>query len=1205
MRPRYLEVKGLQSFKEVQRIDFDALGETGLFGIFGPTGSGKSTVLDAITLALYGSVQRAGKGSRGTQGIINTDMDEVKVSFTFDLFKEGARKTYRVDRVYRRRKGSDVSAENRLSRLYEMAKEGDIVIADKLGDVNSKVQDLIGLNSEDFTRSVVLPQNKFQEFLMLDGADRRKMLERIFYLEEYGQRLTEKLSTRLNFVEKQLKNVEGAISSLGDASAEALQAAERRLKEAAAFKDKADRELQLIEKELGAAREVWELQAELQAIAREEKTLLSRGPEMEEKRRLHRMAVKAGELEGAIGKYNELKGSLTDTIVQLEDINNKLLLLEEDRRRVTELYTLKKQEAEKEIPVLYEQKSRLKDALALENEIGDIDKRLKDLRSKYSELERLSKEKEQQINTAKEQLARTEETLIEIKSQSEALMVAPEYRREMGMGVRLEEELGRLEEELRRQAEKHEKAKADIADLERELEKTAESRQQAKERLETEKARLEELEGSRPYRREDLKKDIDELHRLQLGFQALEAAVEEVGTLEQKLGDLDLRAEEKQEELAEAKAQSEALRRDVDTKRRELESLRLMYERRAAFILAKGLKENEACPVCGSTHHPAPALQPEGEEVRDIERWLEECQERLEAAQRRYRDAEGVCLVLEEQLKGILAQRGQVSEELDAAREKHRALIAGLPAVMQSLDIKGLERQLAVLAAQNDSRLKAIEGWENACAKARDSVLALSQDYSDVTVKHNSKKAELEVNRQGLEGMTQALHKLSTALEEKRKEHAAFLRRFGIQSARSEMEAIEDKDRRAQGLQQEQEKLQHKAGELRDILEKLTAERHSVNSRLSVIEAEGRGLKERRDKESSRLAVLTGGKDVKTALQAVDYRLKELERQEKDLQDSVKALDKKHNEACQHKSSLENQQRIYKQSLDAEEQQLGQSLRERGFESIEQAVGFLLPEEDLQALADEIQGYDEQLKEVKAQKKVCQRKLKGRSLSEEDWSRINEEYSTRKHQKEEGISLYQEARVNFSRMKDNHARWKDLSNKYRELERKRDMLTQIQRLLRGNSFVEYISEERLRYIAREASQTLAMLTRYRYSLELDTGQGFVVRDNANGGVCRAVSTLSGGETFLTSLSLALALSKQIQLKGQSPLEFFFLDEGFGTLDSGLLDIVVDALERLSCKERIIGVISHVPELKNRIARRLIVEPPSVDGRGSRVFMERA
>ena len=1201
MRPRYLELKGLQSFKEVQRVDFDTLGETGLFGIFGPTGSGKSTVLDAITLALYGSVQRV----RGTQGIINTDMDELHVSFTFDLQKGTARKTYRVDRVYRRKKGSDVSVENRLARLYEITGGGNVVIADRLGDVNSKIQNLIGLSSGDFTRSVVLPQNKFQEFLTLNGAERRKMLERIFYLEEYGQRLTEKLTARLNSVEKQLENVEGAISSLGNASKEALEAAERRLKEAAAFKDKADRELQLIEKELGAAREVWELQAELQAIEKEEQALLSRGPEVEEKRRLHRMATKAGELEGSIGKYNELKTRLTDTAAQLEDVNRKLALLEEEQRRVAELYTLKKQEAEKEIPLLYEQKSRLKEAQTLEEEIGDIEKRLEDLRRQYKELAEKSKEKEGQIKAAKEQLVRTEEAISEIKSQSEALKVAPEYRREIGIGVRLEEELERLEEELRRQAEKYEKAKTNIADLERELGKTAEAMQQAEEKLETEKARLAELESSQPYRREDLKKDIDEYHRLQLVFQALEGVAQETGILERKLGDLDLRAEEKHKELAETRAQRDALQQDVDVKRQELENLRLVYERKAAYLLARDLKENEPCPVCGSTHHPAPALQPEREEAQDIEAQLKECQERFETAQQRYRDAEGGCLVLEGQLKGILDQRQQLSEELDEAREKQRALVAGLPTPMQSLDIQSLKQELAAMASQNDSRQKAIEEWENACAKARDSVMVLSQDYSHVTVKHNSKKAELEVNRQGLDDMARELRELSTVLEDKRKEHAAFLRQLGIQSARSEMEAIEDKDRRSQSLQAEQEKLQHKAKELRDNLDSLAAEKHEAESRLSVIETEGRGLKERRDKESSRLIELTGGRDAKTALQAVDHRLKELERQEKELQDSVKALDRKYNEACQKKSSLENQQRIYKQSLDAEELRLQQGLKERGFESIRQAVGFLLPTENLQALADEIQGYDDQLKEVKAQKKACQRKLKGRFISEEDWRRINEEYSIKKQGREESISLYQEARVNYSRIKDNHARWRDLSNKHRELERKRDMLIQIQRLLRGNAFVEYIAEERLRYIARQASETLAMLTKYRYSLELDTGQGFVVRDNANGGVCRAVSTLSGGETFLTSLSLALALSEQMQLKGQSPLEFFFLDEGFGTLDSGLLDIVVDALERLSSKERIIGVISHVPELKNRIARRLIVEPPSVGGRGSRVFMERA
>lgn len=81
--------------------------------------------------------------------------------------------------------------------------------------------------------------------------------------------------------------------------------------------------------------------------------------------------------------------------------------------------------------------------------------------------------------------------------------------------------------------------------------------------------------------------------------------------------------------------------------------------------------------------------------------------------------------------------------------------------------------------------------------------------------------------------------------------------------------------------------------------------------------------------------------------------------------------------------------------------------------------------------------------------------------------------------------------------------------------------------------------------------------------------------------------------------------KMAQLKGQSPLEFFFLDEGFGTLDNNLLDTVIDSLERLSRKERVIGLISHVPELRLRIARRLIVDPPTSQGDGSRVRIEKA
>ena len=114
------------------------------------------------------------------------------------------------------------------------------------------------------------------------------------------------------------------------------------------------------------------------------------------------------------------------------------------------------------------------------------------------------------------------------------------------------------------------------------------------------------------------------------------------------------------------------------------------------------------------------------------------------------------------------------------------------------------------------------------------------------------------------------------------------------------------------------------------------------------------------------------------------------------------------------------------------------------------------------------------------------------------------------------------------------------------------------------------------------------MTNNRYTLEMNENYLFVISDNFNGGLRRAADTLSGGEVFLTSLSLALALSSQIQLKGSAPLEFFFLDEGFGTLDSALLDTVISSLENLNGDDLSVGIISHVDEIKARLTMKLEV-----------------
>ena len=178
----------------------------------------------------------------------------------------------------------------------------------------------------------------------------------------------------------------------------------------------------------------------------------------------------------------------------------------------------------------------------------------------------------------------------------------------------------------------------------------------------------------------------------------------------------------------------------------------------------------------------------------------------------------------------------------------------------------------------------------------------------------------------------------------------------------------------------------------------------------------------------------------------------------------------------------------------------------------------------------------------------------------------------------EGIRLWDSLIQGEIRLKEK----KKLEEDYQKKEHRQALVAQLEKLIKGKRFVEYAAREKLQYVSREASVLLNQLSCGNYELECDEQGHFQIIDFKNGGVRRFASTLSGGEVFLASLSLALALSSQIQLSSHTSLELFFLDEGFGTLDDNLLEVVMDALENLqSLSSRAIGLITHVEKLQNR------------------------
>lgn len=1143
MKPIRLELAGLQSYREKQTVDFERLCQGGVFGIFGPTGSGKSSILDAMTLALYGKVERAPKG---TQGILNGAESKLSVAFTFELAGAGERVRYRVERQYKR--AGEANVHGALCRLIEARPEGDRVLADKQNEVDAAVERLIGLTMPDFTRAVVLPQGKFAEFLTLTGKDRRQMLQRLFRLERYGDLLAARLSARVDAVRVALRETEAEQQGLGDASPEALQAALDRLAEAKQAAGKLREELLKAESEHEALSRRRERRLELERVEKQLAELDAEAPRIAEQEALLEKLKHAERVSPAILDNDEAE---RDAAVRREERIAAEAGRAAGSKEADEAaagWMAAQEEAAKREPELILRAERLSQAVKLEDEAAEWETKRKEASSELVHTESRGEEVERAFAEEADRLQRAKAKQAQLRAQWEELGPQAES------AGRLQQAAARKEQAMEA-ARQEEEAEREAADWRDKLAK-AQERKAAAETA----ADLARRQGAALRSRHE---------------EAAERAEELVG----RIGLLIQAAEE-------------ASRRD--------------QQAHAAAHLAEGLREGEACPVCGSTAHPrlasaassAAAAEVEAASVwTDALRTLEATEKELDAAVERtawYADRLRSRLS-EADEDGLLpsASEGQTPDD-PLLRE------AAATAELQPLIFSKTPDHPAEWREELDVISRYSKEWRELSG----SVVSLQERWeSEVQASMREQELAKEAEASAAATSAQFRDKLARLAEQARVLREAWDRDYpdlpfaDVQAlALSAAEA----EKEARTLRERLDKSVDFVGELDERLRAMEREKQALAVRRAELRARSEAIAASADAVAAKLREWTGGAPAREMLA-------EAERERARLQSALAAARSRHDaaqrklqEAEAAKTAAAERAIAADDRLRRTSARLAEAIASSGFGDAAEIRPLVDRLSEMPILAEEIERHRGLRQQLTGQAKLLKEALGDEPATEEAWAESAARLSALKRELELAAESAAKVERDAEDLTSRRDRWERLETRRASLAEESGRMAQLQSVFRGNAFVEYVAEEQLEQVCRSASERLGYLTRRRYALEVDAGGGFVIRDDANGGLRRPVSTLSGGETFLTSLALALALSAQIQLRGRYPLQFFFLDEGFGTLDPELLDTVVTSLEKLQQDELAVGIISHVPELQARLPRRLVVAPAEPGGRGSRI-----
>ena len=1072
MKPVKLTMSAFGPYAGVQTLDMALLGETGIYAITGETGAGKTTIFDAIMYALYNT----GSGDdRDGKNLRSEYADEATETYVELTFLSGGKEYFVRRSPAQKLRGNKNDTPAKVSLRLPDGKA--VTRADEAAKLIR--EDIIGVDASQFSQIVMIAQGEFRKLVQAKSKERTEILRRIFKTGSYERLaflLSEACKSKYGEYADTRKEILTAVKNIDTDAASPF--AER----LASLRDSKAEDV-YVEGALDLVREILEADGEL-----------------------HTEALNA---KKEAGKFSETAKKAYDAAAETEKKRSDLRKLEGEAESLEKLKA--------------EQEELKKTAEAAQPEIDRLGEEITTINNKLPEYQIL-----EELESKRRAAAEAAE-----KAGKEVKAAETRLSELAGEKLRLETEAARINDAARRKGDA-EKALIGCNNTAAGLEKVSDrlnARKAAADSFEL-AARAKETaaagEKTAAASCETLEKELEGLGNTALELSSCEgrlsACALEAETLKARLDLVGDRRKAKAD-FEKASGEYELLKAGAASLLSEATGLRKRYNDNIAGVLASELEEDRPCPVCGSVHHPQPALMSEAIDLETVEK------AETDAADAQEKASAGA-VTCGEKKAALEALGSRLAEQLPDVPEDEWESSVKKAITENSLEHKRLEEEVKA-ARDRDRRAKEISGSLLPEAKLRLEKARKAKTDSEVGLA-NAKQAletsETELARaaeglmpQGWDGETLKEKTRAVSLE--------------IESLNAQVEqAQKDLDRI--------EKIGESLSQLADEKEKCDGIKFSAANREATEKQNASNLTERIEDRKSKLNFGTKAE--------AESAVKICTANRKSLQDKIAA-------------ARENLQKT--------------------LNSLSGLKG------GISTLRDQLSGAPEcDIKQLELDLLFRQNELK---KAEDTVSKTYARLRNNSHQQE---IMFEKAETAVK-----------LEKEYRMM---LDVANTASGKVSGQAKITletYVQMALFDRILRHANLRLRHMSRDQYELKRrdvkdasglgQTGLDLDVIDHYNGTV-REVGTLSGGEGFLAALSLALGMSDTIQAASSSAvrLDTMFVDEGFGSLSGNFLTLAMDELiDTAENGHRLIGIISHVEDVKSQLTRRIEVTKRKTGG----------